>query len=69
MRTDAAVSFRTSDEAIDLAAIAGFDFQEAYSCLLTPPETVDGTAQPREGIVPDAGYVAMAFTKCRGIER
>ncbi|MDY0168459.1 MAG: class I SAM-dependent methyltransferase [Thermoguttaceae bacterium] len=50
-------------ETIALAERAGFDFRNAYSCLLAPPETFDGAAQPRKGIAPDAGFVAMRFTK------
>lgn len=58
-----AATFHTSDELIDLAAGAGFDFQEAWSCLLAPPESLGDAEQPHKGIVPGAGFVAMALTK------
>jgi len=62
-------TFHTSNEVIGLAAGAGFDLLEACSCLLTPPESIGGEEQPHEGIIPGAGFVAMAFTKCCPAER
>lgn len=58
-----AATFHTSAEVIGLAAGAGFDFQEAWSCLLAAPESLGDAEQPQKGIVPGAGFVAMAFTK------
>ena len=64
-----AATFHTSDEVIGLAAGAGFDLMEACSCLLAPPKSLGDAEQPHKGIVPGAGFVAMAFTKCRTAER
>jgi len=58
-----AATFYSSDEAVRLAAVAGFRLQQAFSCLLSPPESVARDEEPHEGIVPDAGFVAMAFAK------
>lgn len=58
-----AATFHTSDQVIGLAADAGFGFQEAWSCLLASPESFGDSEQPHKGIVPGAGFVAVAFTK------
>lgn len=58
-----AATFHAPDEVIRLAAVAGFQLQQASSCLLSPPESVASEGKPHEGIVPDAGFVAMAFVK------
>lgn len=53
--------FRTSAEVMSMAARGGWLFREACSCLLAPPDMFmkDETFKP--GVVPDAGFVAMAF--------
>ncbi|MDY0170509.1 MAG: hypothetical protein RBS80_28475 [Thermoguttaceae bacterium] len=58
-----AAAFYRPDETIHLAASAGLDLRDAYSCLLASPEAIDAAAQPRQGIAPNAGFVAMRFTK------
>ena len=58
-----AATFHTPEEVIGLATGAGFALREAWSCLLTPPEFLGGTEQPAKGTAPEAGFVAMAFTK------
>ncbi len=58
-----AATFHSPDDVIRLASGSGFEFQEAWSCLLTPPEDLIGEAHPHRGIVPDAGFVTMAFMK------
>jgi len=58
-----AATFYTSDEVIRLAAVAGFRLRQAVSCLLSPPKSVARDEEPQNGIVPHAGFVAMAFTK------
>jgi ubiquinone/menaquinone biosynthesis C-methylase UbiE len=64
-----AATFHTSDEVIALATGASFDLQEAWSCLLSPPECLNSAEQPEEGIVPGAGFVAMSFTKACGTKQ
>jgi len=55
--------FYTCDEAIQLAQQAGLGLDEAASCLLTPPDIfVPGSEAPKQGIVKDAGFVAIRFT-------
>lgn len=60
-----AATFHAPAEVIGLASVAGFSLQAACSCLLTPPESVCGVERPHEGIVPEAGFVALAFLKSR----
>ena len=55
--------FHTCDEVVRLAVGVGFDLNGAMSCLLAPPDSVDIEAKPRQGIIKDAGFVAMAFDK------
>jgi ubiquinone/menaquinone biosynthesis C-methylase UbiE len=56
--------FFTCDQVVQMAASAGFDLDRAASCLLSPPdEPLD--ASRREGIVKDAGFVAMRFVRTR----
>ncbi len=64
-RIYSAATFHTPDDVITLAAGAGFGFQEACSCLLTPPNAPNPAEQPHDGIVSEAGFVAMAFTTSR----
>ncbi|NOZ20155.1 MAG: class I SAM-dependent methyltransferase [Planctomycetes bacterium] len=54
--------FRTCDEALRLAADAGFTFDKARSCLFSPPGVPADSSQ-REGIVAKAGFVACRFSK------
>jgi len=61
-----AATFHTPEEVIDLGSGSGFDLHETWSCLLTPPDSLGGKEQPEEGIVPEAGFVAMSFTKADG---
>jgi SAM-dependent methyltransferase len=60
-----AARFHTPEEVIGLATGSGFELQETWSCLLTPPGFIGSVEQeqPREGTVPEAGFVAMAFKK------
>lgn len=51
--------FYTCDRVIAMAADAGLTFHDAASCLL-PDQTA---SNPSDGIVPNAGFVAMAFQK------
>lgn len=64
-RIYSAATFHTPDDVISMAADGGFDLQGASSCLLTPPDALNETQQPQAGIVPEAGFVAMAFTRSR----
>lgn len=64
-----AATFHTPEEVIDLGSGSGFDLHEAWSCLLTPPESLGGAEQPKEGIVPEAGFVVMSFTKAGGTKQ
>jgi ubiquinone/menaquinone biosynthesis C-methylase UbiE len=59
----AAARFRTVEEAVHLAALAGFMFREACSCLLAPPEAVDPEEEPQPGVIAGAGFAGLAFTK------
>lgn len=68
-RIYSAARFHAPDEVIRLAADAGFNLQEARSCLLAPPDALDRAEQPRGGIVPEAGFVAMAFARSRTARR
>ncbi len=54
--------YRTA-EVIKLAARQGFRFEEARSCLFSPPEKPLTGSPPRAGIVPDAGFVVLKFRK------
>ncbi len=63
-----AATYHTPDNVISLAAEAGFTFREARSCLLSPPNTLHRAEQPHAGIVPEAGFVAIAFTTSREAE-
>lgn len=47
-----------------MAAAAGFDLERAASCLFSPPGEQLNDAR-REGIVQDAGFVAMRFAKAK----
>jgi len=62
-RIYSAATFRTPDEVISLATNAGFGLLEACSCLLTPPDTINRAERPHGGVVPVAGFVALAFGK------
>lgn len=55
--------FYTCDQVIRLAAEAGLIFDAARSCLFTRPEEPVTASLPREGIVPEAGFVALRFLK------
>lgn len=61
-------TFHTPDDVISLAAEAGFNFREARSCLLSLPNALNRAEQPHAGIVPEAGFVAIAFTTSRDAE-
>ena len=58
-----AATFHSPEDVIRLANGSGFELQEAWSCLLTPPEELTGEGPPHRGIVRDAGFVTMAFMK------
>jgi SAM-dependent methyltransferase len=58
-----AATFHSPEDVLRLARGSGFEFQEAWSCLLTPPEALTAEGPPRRGIVPDAGFVTMEFMK------
>lgn len=58
-----AATFHVPEEIIGLAARTGFELKEARSCLLSLPESIGGAEQPQDGIITEAGFVAMAFTK------
>ncbi|MBN2562605.1 MAG: methyltransferase domain-containing protein [Phycisphaerae bacterium] len=64
-RIYSAATFRASDEVISLATDADFDFQEACSCLPTPPDALGRAEQAQDGIVQEAEFVAMAFATSR----
>ncbi|MHB8972705.1 MAG: class I SAM-dependent methyltransferase [Pirellulaceae bacterium] len=64
-----AATFYTCDEVASFAARAGFELKGACSCLLAPPDSLDIVAPTRQGIVKDAGFVAMAFDKSRPREQ
>lgn len=64
-----AATFRTSDETVRLAAAAGFQLQQASSCLLAASESLGRAEKPHEGIVADAGFVVMVFIKTSTDER
>lgn len=59
----AAATFHTTEAVICLGSAARFKLREACSCLLAPPESLGNAEQRQKGIVPDAGFVAMAFAK------
>ncbi len=63
-----AATFHSPEDVIRLANGSGFEFQEAWCCLLTPPEDLTGEGPPHCGIVPDAGFVTMAFMKRHLVE-
>jgi ubiquinone/menaquinone biosynthesis C-methylase UbiE len=56
-------TFYVCNEVIRLATGAGFDLYGAFSGLLMPPDSPERAdpAEPRMGIVKDAGFVAIAF--------
>jgi len=57
-------TFYTCDQVIRIAADAGFAFDHALSCLLTPPgKPIPPNRPPRQGIVKNAGFVVMRFSK------
>jgi SAM-dependent methyltransferase len=58
-----AATFHSPEDVLRLARGSGFEFQEAWSCLLTPPEELTGEGHPHRGIVPDAGFVTTSFMK------
>lgn len=58
-----AASFHTCSGVIRLGEEVGFVCTEAYSCLTTPPDLPLSAEQPRHGIVPGAGFVAMLLDK------
>lgn len=64
-----AATFHTPEKVINLGTGSGFKLQKTWSCLLTPPDSLGGAEQPEEGIVPEAGFVAMMFTKNRAATR
>ncbi len=57
-----AARFHTCDQVIQTANSAGFDFETANSCLLTPPRQPISTSI-QAGVVRYAGFVAMRFRK------
>lgn len=58
-----AAKFYTCEEIARLAREAGFTEAEAKSCLFEPPGTAPADISTRPGIVPGAGFVALAFTR------
>jgi ubiquinone/menaquinone biosynthesis C-methylase UbiE len=57
-----AARFYTTREIVELARRAGFDLEHAASCLPeTPGQTVDTHRAARDGIVKNAGFVALRF--------
>jgi len=60
-----AAGFYTCDEVVALAVRAGLAFGLARSCLFTPPGEPLTAGPPREGIVPNAGFVALEFVISR----
>jgi len=57
-----AAKFYTCDQAIQLAEQAGFVLDQSASCLLTPPDAFTAGAEtPQEGLIKNAGFVAMRF--------
>ncbi|MEA2062701.1 MAG: class I SAM-dependent methyltransferase [Gemmatimonadota bacterium] len=51
----------TCDQVIRLAAEAGFSFESARSCLFTPPGEPAADPVSGEGIITNAGFVALKF--------
>ena len=58
-----AAKFYTCDQVASLAASVGLSLGGARSCLLTPPGEPPTDLSIREGIVTNAGFVALAFHK------
>ncbi len=58
-----AARFYTCEQVMNLITGAGFGFDEAMSCLFTPPGVQTGKQPPRKGIVTEAGFVGLAFRK------
>jgi SAM-dependent methyltransferase len=58
--------FHTAGEVISTAEAAGLQFKAARSCLLAPPGTPLEDERARPGILPIAGFVAMAFQRSDG---
>jgi len=55
-------TFYMCEEVIAMAWNESFEFEMARSCLVESPESeVPVYAETREGIIPDAGFVAMRF--------
>ena len=55
--------FYTCEEVIGITNAAGFSLDGARSCLFTPPTEPTIDLSIREGIVTNAGFVALQFTK------
>jgi len=55
--------FYTCEEVIGIADTAGFSLAGARSCLFTPPAEPATDLSIREGVVTNAGFVALQFTK------
>lgn len=57
--------FYTCDQIVSLADAAGLAFADARSCLFTSPGEPANDLSVREGIVTDAGFVALQFARER----
>jgi SAM-dependent methyltransferase len=55
--------FCTCNQILSIADTTGFIFDGAYSCLFTPPGDPATDLSIREGIITNAGFVALQFTK------
>lgn len=61
--------FYTCEQIVRMASEAGFLFEEAASCLSTPPEMpVQTPCPPERGVVEGAGFVAMRFVLAKNGE-
>ena len=59
----AIANFYSCGEVIQMAASAGFVFDDAMSCLLGPPgELAEQIGGPRSGLDPEAGFAALRFS-------
>jgi SAM-dependent methyltransferase len=59
----AIANFYSCGEVIQIAASAGFAFDDAMSCLLGPPgEPAEQIGGPRSGLDPEAGFAALRFS-------
>lgn len=54
--------FYTCEQVITLAREGGFSFEGARSCLFSPPEGPLTDLSIREGVLSDAGFVALRFS-------